>query len=103
MDEFRRVGDGMIESVDRIMTTPVRECPTLVEGVLGQDGIVMGTAWFTVEPMENDWFRLTDADSGASMQTRGDTIVKWLRPEDMNSPSVQAELIAGLAQMGIEI
>ena len=53
--------------------------------------------------MENDWFRLTDADSGASMQTRGDTIVKWLRPEDMNSPSVQAELIAGLAQMGIEI
>lgn len=93
----------MIESVDRIMTTPVRECPLLVEGILGQSGIVMDTAWFTVEPMGNDWFRLTDEDSGASFQTRGDTIVKWLKPEDMNSPSVQAELIAGLAQMGIEL
>ena len=92
----------MIDSVDRIMTTPVRECPLLVEGILGQDGAIMRTAWFTVEPLEDDWFRLTDQSNGVSLATRGDTTVKWLKPEDMNNPAVQAELIIGLAQMGME-
>ena len=94
----------MIESVDRIMTTPVRECPMLVEGVLGESaGGVLTTAWFTIEPLDNDWFRLTDPDAGVSMQSRGDTMVRWLKPEDMNNPAVQAELMLGLAEMGIEL
>jgi hypothetical protein len=93
----------MIDSVDRIVTTPVRECPLLVEGVLGQVGAVVRTHWFTIEPVGDDWFLLTDADNGMSLQTRGDTMVQWLKPEDMNSPAIQAELIVGLAQMGIEL
>lgn len=93
----------MIESVARIVTTPVRECPFMVEGVLGEAGTIVGTAWFTVEPVGDDWFRLTDVDSGVSLQTRGETVVKWLQPEDMNDPVVQAELITGLSSMGMEL
>lgn len=93
----------MIEAVDRIMRTPIRECPFLVEGILYQTGIVMNTAWFQVEALGNDIFMLTDVDSGVSMQTMGGTVVNWLQPQDMNSPSVQAELIVGFAQMGLEL
>jgi hypothetical protein len=30
-------------------------------------------------------------------------MVKWLKPEDMNDPVIQAELITGLASMGLEL
>lgn len=94
----------MIDSVDRIRETPVRECPFLVEGVLGESALgLLRTAWFTVEPMGDDWFRLTDESNGVSLQARGDTVVKWLQPQDMNDPVIQAELIVGLSQMGIEL
>lgn len=93
----------MIDSVDRIRETPVRECPLLVEGVLGQNGMVMRTHWFTIEPLGDDWFLLTDEDNGVSMQTRGDTVVRWLQPQDMNDPVVQAELMLGLREMGLDL
>jgi hypothetical protein len=94
----------MIDSVDRIRETPVRECPLLVEGILGESALgILRTAWFTVEPEGDDWFRLTDESNGVSLQTRGDTVVKWLQPQDMNDPAIQAELIVGLTQMGIEL
>jgi len=92
----------MIDSVDRIVHTPIRECPPLVEGIIG-GGIVLATVWFQVEPVGDDWFRITEVEAGASLQTRGDTIVSWLKPEDMNDPAIQAELIVGLAQMGLEL
>jgi hypothetical protein len=34
--------------------------------------------------------------------TDGDTMVNWLQPEDMNDPVIQAQLIVGLAEMGME-
>jgi hypothetical protein len=92
----------MIESVDRIIYAPVRECPLLVEGVLSE-GPIIETAWFTVEPMGNDCFKLTEADTGYSIDASGSTMLAWLQPEDMRDPVVQAEIIAGLAQMGIEL
>ena len=94
----------MIDSVDRIVTSPVRECPLLVEGVLGENVLgVLRTAWFTVEPVGDDWFRLTDVNSGVSMQSHGDTMVRWLQPQDMNDPAVQAELMLGLREMGLDL
>ena len=96
----------MIESVDRIVSTPVRECPSLVEGVLPSDGMLVRTAWFSIEPFGNadsDVFRITSVDDGVSALTKGDLMVKWLRPEDMNSPAIQAELMLGLREMGMEL
>ena len=94
----------MIDSVDRIVTSPVRECPLLVEGILGENILgVLATAWFTVEPVGDDWFRLTDVNGGVSIQSRGDTVVRWLQPQDMNDPVVQAELMLGLREMGMEL
>ncbi len=94
----------MIDSVDRIRQTPVRECPLLVEGILGESALgLIRTQWFTVEPMDNDWFRLTHEDSGVSMQTRGDTLVRWLQPQDINDPVIQAELMLGLREMGMDL
>ena len=94
----------MIESVDRIRETPIRECPFMVEGILGENALgVLRTAWFTVEPVGDDWFRLTDVNSGCSIESRGDTLVRWLQPQDMNDPVVQAELMLGLREMGLEL
>ena len=92
----------MIESVDRIVTTPLRECPPVFEYVVNA-GPIMDLAWITIDPEEDDWFLVTFVATGAIMKSRGDVAVTWLKPEDMNSPSVQAELIAGLAQMGFEL
>ena len=96
----------MIESVDRIVSTTVRECPSLVEGVLPSDGMVVRTAWFSIEPFGNadsDVFRITSVDDGVSALTKGDLMVKWLKPEDMNSPAIQAELMLGLREMGMDL
>ena len=95
----------MIDSVDRIVSTPVRECPALVEGVLPSHGPILRTAWFAIEPLGEgkDMFRITSVDDGVSLLTKGDLVVKWLQPQDMNDPVIQAELIVGLSQMGIEL
>ena len=93
----------MIDSVDRIVTTPMRECPPFVEGILGENEKgLLHTRWFAIEPLEDDWFLVTDT-WGNTMQSRGDAMVKWLKPEDMNDPVIQAELITGLASMGLEL
>ena len=94
----------MIDSVDRIVRTPMRECPFLVEGILGEDarGILV-TRHFEIDPQGDDWFRVTDTDSGVSMLSRGDAMVLWLQPQDMNDPVVQAELMLGLREMGLDL
>ena len=93
----------MIDSVDRIVTTPMRECPPFVEGILGENEKGrLHLRWFAIEPREDGWFLVTDT-LGNTMQSRGSAMVKWLKPEDMNDPVVQAELITGLASMGLEL
>jgi hypothetical protein len=80
----------------------MRECPPFVEGILGENAKgILHTRWFAIEPLEDDWFLVTDTQ-GNTMHSRGDAMVKWLKPEDMNDPVVQAELVTGLASMGLE-
>ena len=95
----------MIDSVDRIVRTPIRECPPFVEAAFILEGSpVVQTFWFAIEPHATleDVFIVTD-QGGQVMRASGSTIVQWLKPEDMNSPAVQAELMLGLAEMGIEL
>lgn len=95
----------MIDSVDRIVRTPIRECPPFVEAAfIHEASPVVQTFWFAIEPHATleDVFIVTD-EGGQVMRASGSTIVQWLKPEDMNNPAVQAELIVGLAQMGMEL
>ena len=95
----------MIDSVDRIVQTPVRECPPFVEAAFTAVGSsIVKTFWFAVEPhpVLADVFIITD-EGGQMMQVSGSVVVQWLKPEDKNDPVIQAELIVGLAQMGIEL
>ena len=95
----------MIDSVDRIVRTPIRECPPFVEAAFIVEGSpVVETFWFAVEPHATleDVFIVTDL-GGQTMMASGSTIVQWLKPEDMDNPAIQAELIVGLSQMGIEL
>ena len=95
----------MIESVDRIVRTPIRECPPFVEAAFTAVGSsIVKTFWFAVEPhpVLDDVFIITD-QGGQVMRASGSTIVQWLKPEDKNDPVIQAELIVGLSQMGIDL
>lgn len=95
----------MIDSVDRIVRTPIRECPPFVEAAFILEGSpVVKTFWFAIEPHATleDTFIVTD-QGGQTMRANGDTIVQWLKPEDMNDPVIQAELIVGLSSMGVEL
>jgi hypothetical protein len=62
----------------------------------------MQLAWLSVEPEGDDWFTVTFVANGATIKSRGDAVVIWLKPEDKDDPVVQAELITGLASMGLE-
>jgi hypothetical protein len=95
----------MIDSVDRIVQTPVRECPPFVEAAFTAVGSsIVKTFWFSVEPhpVLADVFIISD-ESGQTIQVSGSVVVQWLKPEDMNDPVIQAELITGLASMGVEL
>jgi hypothetical protein len=93
----------MIDSVDRIVTTPIRECPPLLEAVVLADSPILTTFWVTIEQDgPTDYFVVTDVVSGYEEIVSGSTMVKWLKPEDMNNPVIQAELATGLASMGLE-
>jgi len=95
----------MIDSVDRIVRTPIRECPPFVEAAFIHEGSpVVETFWFAIEPHATleDVFTVTD-EGGQVMRASGSTIVQWLKPEDMNNPAIQAELMLGLREMGIEL
>jgi len=91
----------MIESVERIVTTPLRECPPVFEYVISA-GSILELALITIDPEGDDWFLVTFVATGGIMKARGDAVVTWLRPEDKNSPAIQAEIITQLAAAGIE-
>ena len=93
----------MIDSVDRIVRTPIRECPPFVQAAFIVEGTaIVQTMWFGIEPLDDDWFLVTD-EHGNTMKSRGECIVQWLKPEDKNDPVIQAELLTGLASMGVEL
>jgi hypothetical protein len=92
----------MIGSVDRIVTTPLRECPPVFDYVLNT-GPILDLATITIDPEGDDWFLVTFVATGAMIKSRGDAAVTWLKPEDKDDPVIQAEIIAGLASMGIEL
>jgi hypothetical protein len=91
----------MIDSVDRIVTTPLRECPPVFDYVLNA-GPILELATLSIDPEGDDWFLVTFVATGATIKSRGDELATWLKPEDMNDPVVQAELATGLASMGLE-
>ena len=91
----------MIESVSRIVTTAASRLPVLFEVPITAGGRIE-TLWMTSE--DHDYFiRLTEVESGESIDVHWSEQVTWLQHEDMNSPSVQAELITALAAKGIEL
>jgi len=93
----------MIESVDRIVSTPVSECPSLIEAaVVSNTSALVRTFWVQVEHTDKG-YKVTEVDTGAYAFLPADAMVTWLIPEDMNSPAIQAELIVALAQMGMEL
>lgn len=95
----------MIDSVDRIVRTPIRECPPFVQAAFIIEGSpLLRTYWFAVEPhaTKEDTFIVTD-EHGNVMEAAGSSVVQWLKPEDMNDPVIQAELITGLSSMGVEL
>ena len=94
----------MIDSVDRMVTTPLRECPPVFDYVVNVGPLGLLTlATITIDPEGDDWFLVTFVGTGAIMKSRGDVAVTWLKPEDKDDPVIQAELITGLASMGIEL
>jgi hypothetical protein len=42
-------------------------------------------------------------DSGEYIMMKPYEIISWMKPEDMNDPVVQAEIITDLASKGIEL
>jgi hypothetical protein len=91
----------MIDSVDRIVTTPLRECPPVFEYVLN-GGPILRLVWLTMDPEGDDSFILTNVATGDFRKFPGSALATWLRPEDKNDPVIQAELVTGLASMGLE-
>lgn len=87
--------------VSRIVTTAASRLPFLFE-VPVTAGARVETLWMTAE--DHDYFiRITEVESGESLDVHWSEPVTWLQPEDANSPSVQAELITALAVKGIQL
>lgn len=94
----------MIQGVARIVTTAARHLPALFEVPLYANASPVLTLWMTAEPVGGgEYIRLTEVESGESLDLMPYEKVTWLQPEDANSPSVQAELITALAAKGIEL
>jgi hypothetical protein len=50
-----------------------------------------------------EFVRVTEVESGESIDLDIYDSVTWLQPEDADSPALQAELITALAAKGIEL
>jgi hypothetical protein len=95
----------MIESVARIVTLPALYAPTIFETPLKTHNFVE-TLWMQKRIIEHPagvLVQITHIDSGEYIMMQPEEIISWLRPEDMNDPVVQAELITDLASKGIEL
>jgi hypothetical protein len=95
----------MIESVSRIVTLPVLYAPSIFETPIASRNFVE-TLWMQKSIIEHPagvLVQIKHIDSGEYIMMQPDEIISWLRPEDMNDPVVQAELITDLASKGIEL
>ena len=91
----------MIEGVARIVTTVASRLPVRFEVPITAGGRIE-TLWMTSED-HGHFFRLTEVESGESIDVHWSEPVTWLQHEDMNSPAIQAEIITALAAKGIEL
>ena len=90
----------MIET-HRIVTTAASRLPALFEvPIMGISRMV--TLWLTAEDHEY-FIRLTEVESGESLDVHWSEQVTWLQPVDDSNPVVQAEIITALAAKGIEL
>lgn len=88
--------------VSRIVTTAASRLPFLFEVPIFAGVSRVETLWMTAEDHEY-FIRITEVESGESLDLHWSEQVTWLQPEDANSPSVQAELITALAAKGIQL
>jgi hypothetical protein len=95
----------MIESVSRVVTLPALYAPAIFETpIMGRHFVE--TLWMEKKLVEHPagvLVQIMHIDSGEYIMMQPDEIISWLRPEDMNDPVVQAEIITDLASKGIEL
>ena len=95
----------MIESVSRIVTLPALYAPAIFETpVMGRHFVE--TLWMTsrlVEHPSGTLVQIKHIDSGEYIMMKPEEIISWMKPEDMNDPVIQAEIITDLASKGIEL
>jgi len=95
----------MIESVSRIVTLPALYAPAIFEAPLVGRHFVE-TLWMEKKLIEHPagvLVQIKHIDSGEYIMMKPYEIISWMRPEDMNDPVVQAEIITDLASKGIEL
>lgn len=95
----------MIDSIDRIITMPALDAPTIFETPIMSRNFVE-TLWMSKRIVEHPagvLVQITHMDSGEYIMLKPDEMISWLRPEDMNDPVVQAEIITALSSKGIEL
>jgi hypothetical protein len=95
----------MIESVSRIVTLPALYAPTIFEAPLVGRHFVE-TLWMEKKLVEHPagvLVQIKHIDSGEYIMMKPEEIISWMKPEDMNDPVVQAEIITDLASKGIEL
>ena len=95
----------MIESVSRIVTLPALYAPTIFEAPLVGRHFVE-TLWIEKKLIEHPaglLVQIKHIDSGEYIMMKPEEIISWMKPEDMNDPVVQAEIITDLASKGIEL
>jgi hypothetical protein len=95
----------MIESVSRIVTLPALYAPTIFEAPLVGRHFVE-TLWMEKKLIEHPaglLVQIKHIDSGEYIMMKPEEIISWMKPEDMNDPVVQAEIITDLASKGIEL
>jgi len=89
----------MIESVSRVVSDFALNAPSIFETpVMGRNFVE--TLWMqkrTIDHPSGIIVQITHIDSGESIYLRHNEMMTWLQPEDMNSPSVQAEIITAIA------
>jgi hypothetical protein len=95
----------MIQSVSRIVTLPALYAPTIFEAPLVGRHFVE-TLWMEKKLVEHPaglLVQIKHIDSGEYILMKPEEIISWMKPEDMNNPVVQAEIITDLASKGIEL